>query len=377
MSHTGTLTLGFISSYCAIANLTRRGSLVTNFDEAPLGPGASDVAGFVFYNDFAAQLAVDAANNSSALLRGVAVRIKRFSDCGPHAQPAYSGRSGPFAAAVMAPDIAENHADVVALVANQWSATARVSAQMLSLHKIPFCSAVSASPVLGNKQNYPYLWRMQPSGAVGDYFLKLLEAWGVKRVAVVVQSDDNMSFNYALSVASSFALNDRIQIVSTIRGITNPNKGYLDDMVTNLKINDPRYIIILGQSRFVSTILYGFGKRGIVGGDRYVYLTASTPQYYGDPIKEFGVDYFYYLQGTILLLPKPANTDTDLFKSVNKKLNEMTGVEITPSDFIFSFWLQCSYDCTMMMLLGLDRYWLANEGPKRICIQSGNTRIHK
>ncbi|KAI9350639.1 hypothetical protein BDR26DRAFT_914815 [Obelidium mucronatum] len=124
------ITLGFINNYCAIVNTFTNGSLVSNMP-VEYDPNLIEFygnGGYAFFNDLIMQFAVDSVNNSTLILPGVQVEVKRFTDCGeyyPDADWGYWGNSGGFASSIMSQDISLVYPEVVGIIGTEYSTTAR------------------------------------------------------------------------------------------------------------------------------------------------------------------------------------------------------------------------------------------------------------
>ncbi|KAI9351499.1 hypothetical protein BDR26DRAFT_431496 [Obelidium mucronatum] len=158
------ITLGIVSNYCSIQNLSYIGSLVLDYNTTFTNTiDAYGLSGYVYFNDIAFLAAVNAINSRSDM--SLWVNIKRFSDCGNKWYPAveqFSGNSGGWASSIMVQDIWDKHKDVVAVVADEYSTTARGPSQALSYYQIPYCSSASSAPGFSDKNKNPYFWRPLP-----------------------------------------------------------------------------------------------------------------------------------------------------------------------------------------------------------------------
>ncbi|KAJ3073716.1 Delta-1-pyrroline-5-carboxylate dehydrogenase, mitochondrial [Podochytrium sp. JEL0797] len=193
------ITIGFVNEYCFFP-LELNGSLVTDFTAMINTSASMDQiylpSGFPYFSDLGGMAAVEIINNSSTILPGVTVNIKRFTDCGPWwptVENDYFGASGGWASSIMADDIINKHKDVIAVFGTEFSRTAIISAEALSYAQIPYCSGSSASQRLSNKHKYTYFWRILPSYGYGKHLLQLLNNWNVKRVAIVYEMDDSFA----------------------------------------------------------------------------------------------------------------------------------------------------------------------------------------
>ncbi|KAJ3226901.1 Metabotropic glutamate receptor 2 [Chytriomyces hyalinus] len=190
------ISIALIGNYCAMKYMTFNGSHASNFtskmDTSIVNLNGN--SGYTYLPDLAVMAAVDDINNDPSILPGVYVSLKRFSDCGPYypkADAEYSGNSGGYASAVTATDIIENHKDVLGVIGNEFSNTARGLAQILSVEQIPYCAAVTGSPRFSDKNKYAYFWRMLPNSN-GKYVAFILKYWNVKHVAIIYQADNEI-----------------------------------------------------------------------------------------------------------------------------------------------------------------------------------------
>ncbi|KAJ3229115.1 hypothetical protein HDU81_005644 [Chytriomyces hyalinus] len=207
------ISLGSINNYCTLKYMNFNGSLATNFT-SKLDASVINIdgnSGWAYLADLAIMAAIDDINSDPSILPGVNITLKRFSDCGsyyPEADLDYSGVSGGYASAVTATDIIENHKDVVGVIGNEFSNTARCVgitsqisrcltsknrgiAQILSSEKIPYCSGSTGSPRYADKNEYPYFWRTLPNSS-GRYIAFLLQYWNIKRVSIIYQNDNEL-----------------------------------------------------------------------------------------------------------------------------------------------------------------------------------------
>ncbi|KAI8845963.1 periplasmic binding protein-like I [Chytriomyces cf. hyalinus JEL632] len=357
------ITLGFVSSFCAIDHQIFNSSLVTNFSE-PLSPWISytGLSGFIYYNDIAMLLAVQEVNSSPTILPDVRVTVKRFSDCGPwypNAENLYTGNSEGYATAVMASDINDVHKDVIGLISNQWSATANGPAEVMSYTQIPYCAAQSTSPRFSDKNKYPYFWRTVPSLGLGEHIVQILSSWNVNRVAMVVQADDDMSYRFGVDISKTL-LKQHFKMLTVVNMHTDLDAETVQDATLSLKRADARYIIVSGQTNFVAGVIYALGKQGLFGPN-IVWITYMTPQPYGDPLELFGADFYTYMEGIIFLLPLPADNSNPKFEKEYLRIQEATSTNMTITDFQVYFIIQAAYDCAMMMLLGFDKLLKENK----------------
>ncbi|KAI8607856.1 periplasmic binding protein-like I [Chytriomyces sp. MP71] len=212
------ITLGFISNYCTIKYTQYNSSLVSNFTEVYDASfiTLNDNSGWVYWNDIGLMAAVNKVNRDASVLPGVHVNLKRFTDCGPWDPAAaqnYAGKSGGYASAVTAMDIAEVYTDVIGVIGNEYSSVTKETAEILSHYQIPYCSLISGSPSLSNKHKYPYLWRTLPISFARSFGL-ILSEWKVKRVGIIYQKDDLLSSAMFQQCISLFQVFDMTVVTS-------------------------------------------------------------------------------------------------------------------------------------------------------------------
>ncbi|KAJ3024014.1 UNVERIFIED_CONTAM: hypothetical protein HDU68_008346 [Siphonaria sp. JEL0065] len=126
------ITLGFISNYCFFpeVQLVDGGSLVSNYTiTSEISANQVNWASAnVYYNDLAMLVAVQTINESPYILPNAHINVKRFTDCGGYYEDAmdtYNGYSGGYAGSQMSTDIGEVYKDVIGVIGNEYSSTAR------------------------------------------------------------------------------------------------------------------------------------------------------------------------------------------------------------------------------------------------------------
>ncbi|ORY44030.1 periplasmic binding protein-like I [Rhizoclosmatium globosum] len=166
----------------------------------------------IYVQDAAMAAAVDVINNSPDILPYTTVKIKRFSDCGSYA---FTGYAPGYAMSVMATEIGEKHTDVIGVTGVESSITAKGTAEVFGNYQIPYCGAMSASPVLSDKEKYPYFFRVVASSGLGNHVSTLLKAWNVTRMAIVVQTDDLASSAFGTDVRKAME-RQKIDVIDVI-----------------------------------------------------------------------------------------------------------------------------------------------------------------
>ncbi|TPX74137.1 hypothetical protein CcCBS67573_g04589 [Chytriomyces confervae] len=349
------ITLGMISNYCAIKNTVFTRSLVTNFstrfDANVISTEGN--SGWSYYADLAVVTAIERINNDPSILPGVHVNLKRFTDCGeyyPSADLEYSGKSGGYASAVTATDIMDVHKDVIGVVGNEFSMTAKGIAEILSNAQIPYCAASTAAPRYTNKNMYPYFFRAS-SYSVTESLLSLMLYWDVKRVAIIYQRDDEFGYSGWRRMKQA-AADHQIDIVSSVGLSSNFDDQAIRMMNETLHRSDARYIIVVGQAYFVTELLQCRASL-LLDGHKYVWLLNNgfTPNANLDVAD---------LQGLVL-----ANHCTDLAslergENLRSLMNQNAGANFSTS-FFYGVSAELMYDCTVLMLAGFDKLQVAPE----------------
>ncbi|KAI8827372.1 hypothetical protein BJ741DRAFT_583617 [Chytriomyces cf. hyalinus JEL632] len=347
------ITLGIISNYCAIKNIVVTRSLVANFSTRFDADAISTQgnSGWSYYADLAVVAAVERINNDPTILPGVHVNLKRFTDCGeyyPSADLEYSGKSGGYASAVTATDITDEHKDVIGVVGNEFSMTAKGIAQILSNAQIPYCAASTAAPRYNNKDMYPYFWRAT-SYSFTESLLSLMLYWDVKRVAIIYQRDDEFG-NSGWRRMKQMAADHQIDIVSSVGLASNSDDQAIRMMNETLHRSDARYIIVLGQAYFVTDLMKCRASL-FLDGQKYVWLLNNgfTP----DPNLDVAD-----VRGIVL-----ANHCTDLAsiergENLRSLMNQIAGANFSAS-FFYGVSAEIMYDCTVLMLAGFDKLQVA------------------
>ncbi|KAJ3402253.1 hypothetical protein HDU80_005242 [Chytriomyces hyalinus] len=350
----GKLTVGLVNMYCLLPNitcLTESGSSSQQLAHHPCTTSAriDTLPGFSYFFDLAARLAIERVNSDSSMLPGIHVGYRRFSNCGntwsKELENSYSGDSAGYAGSEMVREILEDPAGVVGTIGFEFSRTVTVAAEVLSYYKIPHCSSSAGSPRFSNKNKYPYFWRMISSAEVCDHVHLLLVHWGVKRVAMIRERNDELGFNVGADILETFRAKG-IQISAKI-----DISGNLDDedavYAKNLIVNtQTHYIFVSGQADFTASVLYRLGKLNVTGSE-YVFIGFTAPLPYGNPFED---------------------STNPRYKEFNKLILSRTQVNtwsngslLSPDfDFVMSYGLDTAYDCTMAMLKGIEKLMKSN-----------------
>ncbi|KAI8831311.1 periplasmic binding protein-like I [Chytriomyces cf. hyalinus JEL632] len=343
------ISIGTIGNYCAMKYMTFNGSLASNFT-ANLDASIVNLngnSGYAYLADLAVMAAIDDINSDPSILPGIHVSLKRFTDCGsyyPKADADYWGNSGGYASAVTATDIIENHKDVLGVVGNEYSNTARGLAQILSLEQIPYCTAVTGSPRYSDKNKYSYFWRML-SNSSGRYIAFILKYWNIKHIAIIYQADNELGTSSFSQIKSTVA-HQNVEVLSTIGLKTMFLGDTMNAAVATLRRVDPRYIIISGTSSFVGSVIYPMGQAGLVGPN-HVWIVYNRPKTSAD------VRNYHFLKGMISVGSTASGSSSHL-KNVLNKTTEIAGYAFG-NDYFGTYAMPGFYDCSYMMLLGFDK----------------------
>ncbi|KAI9342526.1 periplasmic binding protein-like I [Obelidium mucronatum] len=356
------VTIAFIQNYCYFENVQVNGSYVTNFTlSSELSSAALDdpYLSFIYAPDFAMAAAIDLINNDTSILNDVNIRVKRFSDCGgwyPDVKN-YFGISGGFASSVMVEDIATNHKDVIAVIGNQYSTTAKGSAEALSLYQIPNCGGGTYSPTLSFKANYPYYFRTVASLGIGDHIYQLLKTWNVKRIAIIYEKDDNMSLQLARDFLESMSRND-VEITANLPTATHVSNETIKYLKTSLLRADARYILIMGLQGYTTEVYINLAKQGMVGS-QYVWLGFQYPDASIIDAGDFG-----YLSGYIIPFTKTYSLNSSWSLELYERMQAIAGFdeEAATLQHLTADLMTGEYvDCVMLMMKGLDKLLKSNE----------------
>ncbi|KAJ3245945.1 hypothetical protein HDU77_009181 [Chytriomyces hyalinus] len=343
------ITLGFVSNYCAMKGTVFNRSHASNVTRL-YDPDVVDMegnSGWTFYSELAVLAAVDHINNDPSILPGVHVNLKRFTDCGeyyPDADYGYYGKSGGYSSAVTATDIVYEHKDVLGVIGSQYSSTLKGIAQILSTAQIPYCAATSASLRFTNKIMYPYLWRTT-SYSVSESFLTFFKYFNVRRVAIIYQRDDEFG-DSDFRRMSKVAASHQLDIVSSVGLLSNYDAQAVHMLNKTLHRSDARYILVLGQSHFVTSVV-GYRNSMFLAGPKYVWLV-NNGFIFGPQTNEADFN------GAILA--NNCNDATSLKKGdiLRSLINQDAGADFSTTYF-YRMGIHLLYDCAILMLVGFNQ----------------------
>ncbi|TPX74517.1 hypothetical protein CcCBS67573_g04222 [Chytriomyces confervae] len=370
------ITIGIAHVYCLLGPVGFKDSQVTG----EIGPGyiKQGSPGFdnlVYKTDIAIQSAVQLINDDPTTLPGVHINIKRFTDCGPWTPTSvetWSGSTGGYATAVMTTDIIERHSDVIGVLGFETSTTAKSVAQVLSLAQIPYCSGVSASPRLSNRNNFPYFWRTLSFNGFGDSLFRLFQAWNVQRIAILSQKGDDLSYSTLINLEKSLG-GHGITVLGSFQ-VANPSDAtYLSYISMSLMKTSARYIMILGQSEFTAHMMFELGNIGLVDSSR-VYMGINYPDPRGNATEVFGNVFFDYIRGFIFIA-QLGEVNSPIYNKSRDALRPFSGYNISNSDFDGSF-LPNYFDCLNTMVKGFSNLLQSGATPQDLASRRLNSQMN-
>ncbi|KAJ3406299.1 hypothetical protein HDU80_011564 [Chytriomyces hyalinus] len=255
----------------------------------------------------------------------------------------YDGSSSGYASSITATDIVKS--GVLGVIGNEFSSAAvllrRASsgeAEILSNYKIPYCSAASSSPRFSNKNNYPFFWRALASADDDNAYQMYLDLLAALR-------------------ATSDSAKNSIHILANVAMVTKVDAISIGYAAKEIEASDSRYIIISGQNQFISQVYYGMGKLGMLNPTR-VWMAVNMPLPLFDN-SGFQDDYYSMLKGFIFIQYMSAATNGPKYDQLLESVKELGGIDfaatLSPNWFFQIATAHINYDCTMLMLLGLDR----------------------
>ncbi|KAJ3291918.1 hypothetical protein HDU79_001900 [Rhizoclosmatium sp. JEL0117] len=329
----------------------------------------------IYVQDAAMAAAVDVINNSPDILPYTTVKIKRFSDCGPYA---FTGYAPGYAMSVMATEIGEKHTDVIGVTGVESSITAKGTAEVFGNYQIPYCGAMSASPVLSDKEKYPYFFRVVASSGLGNHVSTLLKAWNVTRMAIVVQTDDLASSAFGTDVRKAME-RQKIDVIDVINIKAPLTKDTVKFVAQSILRGDARYIYIAAANDLLSKLYFSLAVEGLVNS-KHVYMGLQGPSQFGTGLNllrpevtaiALNVTKMAMLSsGFIAFTPAVASGIQDSYwkQALYNSFVSITKLDKTlqkyffanPSALLRNFATSSRIDCTMMLLLGMDKFLKQN-----------------
>ncbi|KAJ3241784.1 hypothetical protein HDU81_010428 [Chytriomyces hyalinus] len=370
------ITIGVVHVYCLLGPVGFKGSQVIG-DVGPgfIKQGSPGIDYLVYMTDIAIQSAVQLINDDPNTLPGVHINIKRFTDCGPwtpNSVDTWTGSTGGYATAVMTTDIIERHDDVIGVVGFETSTTAKSVAQVLSLAQIPYCSGVSASPRLSNRNNFPYFWRTLSFAGIGDSLFQLFKAWNVQRIAILSQKGDDLSYTTLIGLEKSLGGHD-MTILGSFQVANASDASYLSYISMSLTKTSARYIMILGQSDFTAQMMFELGNIGLVDSSR-VFMGINYPDPRGNATEIYGSVFFEYIRGFIFMA-QLGQVNSPSYNKSRDSMRSFTGFNVSNSDFDNNF-LPGYYDCLNTMVAGFSNLLEAGATPQDLALRRLNSQMN-
>jgi hypothetical protein len=211
-----------------------------------------------------------------------------------------------------------------------------------------------------NRNLYPNLLRMR-NEVTGEHFATLLKWMGVKRVAII--SGPNFSsgptLRYITENFHSAFRKASIGVITSIQTLFTVSKNdttQLDNVFQELKRVDARYIVILADPVTTADIYFNGAKNYGYISSKHVWLSLNYPA--DKDNRNFSLAYYpeayHDLNGLIFPLINYAP-----FNSSNFNNQWLSLSKLQPERFISQGYVSPrsynAYDCTMILLHGLDQ----------------------
>ncbi|KAJ3405919.1 hypothetical protein HDU80_000489 [Chytriomyces hyalinus] len=131
-------------------------------------------------------------------------------------------------------------------------------------------------------------------------------------------------------------------------------------VIGNQYSSTTRYVILSGINDFITKAVYKLGKSGLLT-DEMVFMSENALHIKGDPVEVYGPDFYDVIRGYIWLPTSPNPVEEpalNVYEYINR---ELAHAEI-PYDYFDEYYMPETYDCAMMMLLGIKK--LLEENPE-------------
>ncbi|KAJ3310760.1 hypothetical protein HDU76_003301 [Blyttiomyces sp. JEL0837] len=308
-------------------------------------------------NDAAAELAVIDVNSDPTILPNTNVNIVRINNWDPRytTDPAYQlidsgGYSG------IQVNAAVNANKTVVMFGDYFDNTTSFTAEVLSYLKVPICGATQTDPTLSDKANYPLFFRTNPAYQIGNHLSKLLTAWNVTRVSVIVATD---SISSAYGDDISLSLSSSNINVST-KVILTPEMQAQQDYSYSLGILstwDSRYFVIAADANLTADFYYAAKGAGLVGND-YVWIGVNPPYVGSDDTQKklYGGGALWDMRGFIWIKNNFPGTTSVLYQNFWKRWQSLNSQNSTKYPIIngeLPVFVRQSYDCMRLLLAGV------------------------
>ncbi|KAJ3028862.1 UNVERIFIED_CONTAM: hypothetical protein HDU68_000735 [Siphonaria sp. JEL0065] len=189
------------------------------------------------------ELAILEINNRSDILPDTMVNILRVQGWDSNNIP--GGSVG--GAAVVALEVVTKHPEVIGVIGDTQDPSTMLSAGVFSQFKIPMCGSNQNIPLLSDKNNYPYFFRVTFNYKFGQDIVKLLKMWKVKRVAIVHNFDDAEASGACADIRNALYSNGFIILTHRYYHGYAPFVDF-GDIAREIKRVDARYIIHCDQA---------------------------------------------------------------------------------------------------------------------------------
>ncbi|KAJ3321519.1 hypothetical protein HDU76_014076 [Blyttiomyces sp. JEL0837] len=332
----------------------------TNITLAMFGPySVGDDFSDMLMRDAQIELAVNEINQDPNILPNTYVKIARYNNFDPDksliSNDVISGGYSMLQAMKVATD------GVTAVVGEYFSRTTIKSGEVFSYYQIPLCGTNQASPVLSDKNRYPYFIRMQNGRGYGRYFYQYLKSVGANKVAIITDYDQ-LDVTGGIDIANDF----------TAKGVKILTKIYLsrdtikardyNESYTTLKNSDARYFVFLGNSQFIADFMFLSYWHGLIS-PRYVWLAWNHP-WPGLPGQTGYIDKDYgpfpagvdVIQGFITDAAADQDLSSQPIQQFNNTWNKLVAMSprYQPTYDVYGLGM-APYDCTKLILYGMDK----------------------
>ncbi|KAJ3332566.1 hypothetical protein HDU76_013814 [Blyttiomyces sp. JEL0837] len=312
--------------------------------------------------EFLCELAVNETNQDPDILPFTYVNIDKVNSWDPdHPDDLVVIDSGGYTAVQAMNAVANKGPLVTEFNQNIFAIMSSFSAQIFSYYNIPFCGADEASPELSDKNRFSHFFRTTQGRGYGNYLVRFLKYYNVKRVALVVAPDHLSTFGgkdveSALQTAGITILT-KVSLTPIL--IEDGDFGLYYETLRNV---DARYIIVLAPSSLLADFYYGSRFYHLIG-PQYLWLSWNLPMY--DETYDVPAELRQYFDGFLYTILDSADWSSSPVKKFNDTLSTLTN-PLLSSLISFSFgdilFFAGAYDCVKLMMRGIHE--LLQSDPK-------------
>ncbi|KAJ3413828.1 hypothetical protein HDV05_007428 [Chytridiales sp. JEL 0842] len=336
-------------------------------------PDGASIQGTFVGADTAAEMAVNALNNRTDILPDIHIHIQRVNSFDPEfGFDPWTVTSGGYSA-LEALKATTN--GVVGAIGEYKSSTTLFSASIFSQLRIPFCGVSQGSPLLANRQDYPYFFRLTSVKGRGEHYVQLLRFFGASRVGIIAGSD-TFSATVAEEVLETFRRRD-IKVASNAVIQESYKPMDLDYALAVTKKSDVRYIMICGTPQLVADVYFRAKNHSLIGTD-YVWFGTNAPwPDEGTITSNYGPTAGDDLRGFVHSFASSNNADA--FWNLVDIWTERNAVDpakypLDPWSGLPPDWALGYYDCVMMLAQGLQNVMATNPTLTPEAVQRGEAQ---